>query len=175
MRTICSAPTSPATTRTVSGMLPDYVRMLHAGLLVPNQELKPLRDAGAVLVLDAGRGFGQAVAKEAMRRGAGRAKELGAVVLALRNSAHVGRVGTYGEQCAAMGLASIHFVNVGDHMPHQAPYGCGDARLGTNPFCVAMPDGKGGASWCSTWRPAPSPSARPGWRATRACRCRPTR
>jgi uncharacterized oxidoreductase len=128
------------------GMLPDYVRMLHAGLLVPNQELKPLRDAGAVLVLDAGRGFGQAVAKEAMRRGAGRAKELGAVVLALRNSAHVGRVGTYGEQCAAMGLASIHFVNVGDHMPHQAPFGCGDARLGTNPFCVAMPDGKGGAS-----------------------------
>lgn len=128
------------------GMLPDYVRMLQAGLLVPNQELRALRDTGAVLLLDAGRGFGQALAKEAMRRGGERAKAQGAVVLGLRNSAHVGRVGTYGEQCAAMGLVSIHFVNVGDHHPHQAPYGCGDARLGTNPFCVATPDGAGGAS-----------------------------
>ena len=28
------------------GMLPDYVRMLHAGLLVPNQELRPVSDRG---------------------------------------------------------------------------------------------------------------------------------
>ncbi len=128
------------------GMLPDYVRMRHSGLLVPNQELRTLRDAGAVLLVDAGRGFGQAMAKEAMQCGGERAKRNGAVVVALRNSAHIGRIGTYGEQCAAMGLASIHFVNVSDHHPHQAPYGCGDARLGTNPFCVATPDGQGGAA-----------------------------
>jgi uncharacterized oxidoreductase len=128
------------------GMLPDYVRMLHAGLLVPNQELRLLNDAGAVLVLDGGRGFGQRMAKDAMRLGAERAKRQGAVVVALRNASHVGRVGTYGEQCAALGLASVHFVNVGDHDPHQAPYGCGDARLGTDPFCAALPDGQGGAS-----------------------------
>src|SRR4051794_824248 len=128
------------------GMLPDYVRMLHAGLLVPNQELRPVSDAGAVLVLDAGRGFGQRMAKEAMRQGAERAKRQGSVVVALRNASHIGRVGTYGEQCAALGLASVHFVNVGDHDPHQAPFGCGDARLGTDPFCAALPDGQGGAS-----------------------------
>jgi hydroxycarboxylate dehydrogenase B len=84
------------------------------------------------------------MAKEAMRLGAERARRQGAVVVALRNSSHVGRVGAYGEQCAAMGLASVHFVNVGDHAPHQAPFGCGDARLGTNPFCAALPGGPDG-------------------------------
>jgi uncharacterized oxidoreductase len=86
------------------------------------------------------------MAKEAMRQGAERAKRQGAVVVALRNAAHVGRVGTYGEQCAALGLASVHFVNIGGRDPLQAPYGCGDARLGTDPFCAALPDGQGGTS-----------------------------
>jgi uncharacterized oxidoreductase len=127
------------------GMLPDYIRLRRAGLLVPNQELATVSDADTVMVLDAGRGFGAAMAKAAMLRGAERAKQLGAAVVALRNSSHVGRIGTYGEQCAAHGLASIHFVNVADHDPHQAPFGCADARLGTNPLCVALPDGTGGA------------------------------
>ena len=121
------------------GMLPDYARLFHAGLLVPNQELRLVSDAGAVLHLDAGRGFGQVMAAEAMRRGIERAKAQGAVVVGLRNSAHVGRVGAYAEQCAAAGIVSIHFVNVADHGAHQAPWGCGDARLGTNPFAAAIP------------------------------------
>ena len=128
------------------GMLPDYVRMLGLGLLVPNRELRVVSDAGAVLVLDAGRGFGQRMAREAMDVAAERARRQGAVVVALRNSSHVGRIGAYGEQCATLGLVSVHFVNVGDHAPHQAPFGCGDARLGTNPFCAALPDGAGGAA-----------------------------
>ena len=128
------------------GMLPDYARMLGQGLLVPNQQLRVVSDAGAVLVLDAGRGFGQRMAREAMDLAAPRAKQQGAVVVALRNSSHVGRIGAYGEQCAALGLVSVHFVNVSDHIPHQAPYGCADARLGTNPFCAALPDDAGGAA-----------------------------
>ena len=121
------------------GMLPDYARLFREGLLVPDQELRVLSDAGAVLHLDAGRGFGQVMAGEAMRRGIERAKLQGAVVVGLRNSAHVGRVGAYAEQCAAAGIVSIHFCNVADHGAHQAPWGCGDARLGTNPFAAAIP------------------------------------
>ena len=48
------------------GMIPDYARMLQAGLLVPNQELRIVADVGAVLVLEAGRGFGQRMARGAM-------------------------------------------------------------------------------------------------------------
>ena len=125
------------------GMLPDYVRMLQAGLLIPNQELVTVVDRGAVLVLDARRGFGQAMTKEAMRRGIARARELGSATLALRDSAHVGRIGHWAEQCCAAGMVSVHFVNVADHVAMQAPYGCSDARLGTNPFAIGVPGADG--------------------------------
>ena len=121
------------------GMLPDYVRLLHEGLLVPNQTLDTVVDRGAVLVLDARRGFGQAMAKEAMRRGIARAREFGSVTVALRNSSHIGRIGHWAEQCAAASMVSVHFVNVADHSPLQAPFGCSDARLGTNPMAIGVP------------------------------------
>jgi uncharacterized oxidoreductase len=126
------------------GMLPDYVKNSRIKVLVPNQTLKVVRDVGAVLVLDAGRGYGQTMARDAMKLGAERARQLGCAVVGLRNSSHVGRIGFWAEQCAAEGLMSLHFVNVADHDPLQAPFGCSSARLGTNPFCIGIPgaDGK---------------------------------
>ncbi|HEX6012177.1 MAG TPA: malate/lactate/ureidoglycolate dehydrogenase, partial [Geminicoccaceae bacterium] len=126
------------------GMIPDYVLMLHAGLLVPNQTLVLVAEKPGVIAFDARRGFGQAMAKQAMRHGIERARAQGSVVVVLRNSSHVGRVGHWAEQCAAAGMVSVHFVNVGDHDPLQAPYGCSDARLGTNPFAVGVPGPGGG-------------------------------
>ena len=86
------------------GMLPAYVRLLHDGLLVPNQTAETVLDAGALLVIDARRGYGQRMAADAVRRAIGRAKEVGACVLAFRNSAHIGRIGTYAELAASDGL-----------------------------------------------------------------------
>src|SRR5690348_7777602 len=86
------------------GMLPSYVRLLGLGLLVPNQTLRTVVDHGAVLVLDAQRGFGQRMAAEAVRAAMSRAEQTGACVLGLRNSAHIGRVGTYGELAAKSGM-----------------------------------------------------------------------
>lgn len=126
------------------GMLPTYVRVFRQGCLVPNQELRTVADAGAVLVLDAGRGVGQRMAKEAVGHGIERARELGAAVVALRSSCHIGRIGAYGEQAAAAGMVFVAFVNVADHDPIVAPFGAAEARLGTNPFCVAVPGGPDG-------------------------------
>ena len=121
------------------GMLPAYVRLLQERLLVPNQTLETVLDAGALLVFDARAGFGQRMAAEAVRRAIARARETGACVLALRNSAHIGRVGTYGEQAAKAGMAFIAYVNVADHHDIAAPFGCAEPRLGTNPFVTAVP------------------------------------
>jgi hydroxycarboxylate dehydrogenase B len=125
------------------GMLPSYVRFLQNGLLVLNQRPQTVLDAGALLVIDARRGFGQRMAAEAVRRAIGRAKELGACVLALRNSEHIGRIGTYAEQAARQGMAFIAFVNVSDVADMQALYACAEPRLGTNPFCAAVPGADG--------------------------------
>jgi uncharacterized oxidoreductase len=121
------------------GMLPAYVRLLQDGLLVPNQTSHTVLDAGALLVIDARRGFGQRMAADAVRRAIARARETGACVLALRNASHVGRIGTYAELAARAGMVFTAFVNVADGRDIQAPWACAEPRLGTNPFCAAVP------------------------------------
>ncbi len=125
------------------GMFPAYVRLLKAGLLIPNQTLETVLDWGALLVFDARRGVGQRMAAEAVRRAIVRARETGACVLALRNSSHIGRVGTYGELAATAGMSFTAYVNVADHHYAQATWGGRDARLGTNPFVTALPGPEG--------------------------------
>src|SRR6185437_2408905 len=85
------------------GMLPAYVRLLQDGLLVPNQTAETVLDAGALLVIDARRGYGQKMTADAVRRAIGRAQQIGACVLAFRNASHIGRIGTYGELAAKAG------------------------------------------------------------------------
>ena len=101
------------------GMLPAYVRLLQDGLLVPNQTPDTVLDAGALLVIDARRGFGQRMTANAVRRAIVRAKELGACVLALRNASHVGRIGTYGELAAQLWLR-VHSVRQRGRPPRRA-------------------------------------------------------
>lgn len=121
------------------GMLPQYVRAIGTGVLDPRAHALLEDRGGAVLAADGRKGFGQVVAREAVAAAMARARDTGVAVVALRNAFHVGRVGTYGEQAAAAGLASVHFVNVVGHGPLVAPFGGSDARLSTNPFCVAIP------------------------------------
>jgi hydroxycarboxylate dehydrogenase B len=126
------------------GMLPAYVFGAVGGKLHINEHPEVITDAGALLVLDGRQGFGQVNGYETMELGIERAREHGAAVIGLRNSFHIGRIGHWGEQCAAAGMVSIHFVNVIGHPPLVAPYGGADAAFSTNPFCASIPgiDGK---------------------------------
>ncbi len=121
------------------GMLPTYMRNLNRGILKPNQHPELAKDSGSIMMYDGLEGYGQVQAKEAMQGAIARAKETSLVLMTLRNSHHIGRIGTYGEQAIAAGLISIHFVNVVDHGPTVAPYGGTKARFVTNPVCVAIP------------------------------------
>jgi len=127
------------------GMLPSYVRNFHNGLLIPNQTPETVVDFGALLVIDAKRGYGQQMTANAVERAIERAQQLGACVLGFRNASHIGRIGTYAEKAARKGCAFMAFVNVADHHDIQAPYASAEARLGTNPFCVAVPGEDGPA------------------------------
>lgn len=122
-----------------AGMLPTYIKNLKAGLLKPGASASLVSDSGSILVFDGQRGYGQRVATEAITAGIERCRGTGLTMVALRNAHHIGRVGAYGEQCAAAGLVSLHFVNVIDHAPLVAPFGSREARLATNPLCMAMP------------------------------------
>jgi uncharacterized oxidoreductase len=120
------------------GSLPVYLRNVGDGELPLNQTLTVLLDSGPLLLCDGNGGAGQVMGHDAMERGIARAGELGACVLGVRNSHHLGRIGHWAEQCARAGLVSIHFVNV-ISTPSVAPFGGTAARLGTNPFAIGIP------------------------------------
>ena len=122
-----------------AGMLPIYIKNIKAGLLKAGTKANLVSDNGSILVFDGQRGYGQRVASEAMAAAIERCRDTGLIIMALRNAHHIGRVGAYGEQCAAEGLVSLHFVNVIDHAPLVAPFGSREARFATNPICMAMP------------------------------------
>jgi hydroxycarboxylate dehydrogenase B len=119
-------------------MLPRYADAYLEGGLKPNTHVRTVVDAGAMLRLDGDAGFGQVIGQEAMALGIARARAHGSCIVALGNSHHLGRIGAWAEQAAAARLVSIHFVNV-IARAIVAPHGGGDARFGTNPFCVGLP------------------------------------
>ncbi len=120
------------------GMIPRYVDALQEGGLAVNQQVGITLDSGALLTLDGRHGYGQVIGHEAMALGAERALRHGVCIVGLSGAHHLGRIGHWAEQCVAHGLVSIHFVNVLTRAI-VAPFGGRDARLGTNPFCVAIP------------------------------------
>ncbi|WP_341909348.1 malate/lactate/ureidoglycolate dehydrogenase [Ferrovibrio terrae] len=126
------------------GMLPQYILAAVEKRLVVNQSVRVTSDFGAILNLDGGMGYGQVIGHEAMELGIRRARQTGACIVSLRDSHHIGRIGHWGEQCAAAGMLSTHYVNVVGRPPLVAPFGGADARFATNPYCCAIPPSQPG-------------------------------
>ena len=121
------------------GIFQAYVNNLQRGLLVPNVSAKRYLDEGVFLQYDGQKGYGQSVAAEVTEHAITRARAIGICVATLKNSHHIGRVGTYAEMIADAGFVSIHFTNVTDHHTMVAPFRGAESRFGTNPITMAMP------------------------------------
>jgi uncharacterized oxidoreductase len=120
------------------GMMPRYVEALLEGGLHPNRRIEVKLDAGALLALDGGAGYGQSIGLQATRLAIERARKHGVAIVALGNSHHLGRIGHWAEMAVAEGLVSIHFVNV-QSFARVAPFAGADRRFGTNPVCIGVP------------------------------------
>jgi uncharacterized oxidoreductase len=120
------------------GMVPRYIDAVLEGGLKPNTAAKVVLDAGSLLTVDGGRGYGQVVGEQAMRLAIERARTTGSCIMALSQAHHLGRIGHFAEMAVAQGLVSIHFVNVLSR-PVVAPFRGGDGRFGTNPCCIGVP------------------------------------
>jgi uncharacterized oxidoreductase len=116
-----------------------YVEWVKAGHVVPNQHARLAVDRGALLVVDGSFGYGQVIGKEAMEIAANRAGSLGIATVAIRNSAHLGRIGAWPELLARRGFASVHFVNTSGFGILVAPHGGSDRRLSANPIAAGVP------------------------------------
>jgi uncharacterized oxidoreductase len=116
-----------------------YMEWVKAGHLKPNTPARKVKDKDAFLAFDGGRGYGQRTAWEALKAGITRCRKTGMATVTLKDSGHIGRLGTYGEQAVAAGLVSLHFANAHDFPLVVAPVGGQKPLFMTNPVCFAMP------------------------------------
>jgi uncharacterized oxidoreductase len=118
--------------------VPQYVKWVKEGAIVPDQTIKLEVDTPVLAVIDGGFGYGQTVTPQAVRVGIDKCKANGLSAITLKNSGHLGRVGDWAEMAAAEGLVSIHFVNAAGSVL-VAPFGGVARKLSTAPYCVGIP------------------------------------
>ena len=116
-----------------------YLKLKNAGKILPDRKIDLMVDAGALVIVDGKKGYGQPVARQAIDVGIARAKRHGVAIVGIRNTAHLGRIGAWAEQAAAGGMVSLHFVNTTGAGIRVAPFGGSDARLSVNPMAMGVP------------------------------------
>jgi uncharacterized oxidoreductase len=121
---------------------PRYVEAERKGHCFFGRKVTRVIDSDAFGLLDGNCGFGQTIGPQAVAVGLEKAKQAGVSVIGLRNSAHIGRIGAWGELAMAEGFLSIHFVNVSAGAL-VAPFGGAARRMSTNPICIAAPNPDG--------------------------------
>lgn len=91
---------------------------------------------GSIERWDGNLGMGNLSAQKAMGRAIVLAKEFGVGCVAMRNTNHWMRGGTYGWQAADAGCIGLCFTNT---LPNMPPWGAREPKIGNNPFVLAIP------------------------------------
>ena len=115
---------------------PTFVQYIKDGLVIPGAEPSKEGGFGAIEQWEGNLGAGILNATFCMDRAIDLAKEHGIGCVAIKNTNHWMRGGTYGWQAADAGLIGICFTNTIANMP---PWGGIDPRLGNNPLIIAVP------------------------------------
>ena len=102
------------------------------------------RSAPGVVRVDAGSGFAHAAIAAGMPTLIEAARTQGIATMTLVNSYNCGALGYHTEAIAKAGLVALGFTNAPASI---APWGAKRPVLGTNPWSLAVPDGKGGAAF----------------------------
>lgn len=120
--------------------LPLFIEYIEKGLVKIDAEAEKAETFGSIERWDGKFGPGVINATKCTNRSVELAKLHGMGLVALRNTNHWMRGGTYGKQAADAGCISILFTNTQPNMP---PWGGKDSRIGNNPFIVSIPREQG--------------------------------
>ncbi len=123
--------------------VPTYCEHLRCGKVDGGAVPLLSKPKSALLVVDANSGFAHPAIDTGFKQLIPLAREMGIAALAIRNSYNCGVLGYHTERLAAAGLLGLGYTNAPASI---APAGGRKAVIGTNPFAIAAPDGKGGAA-----------------------------
>jgi 3-dehydro-L-gulonate 2-dehydrogenase len=115
---------------------PTFVEFVKEGLVKPDAEPTKEGAFGSLEQWNGNLGVGILNARFCMGRAIELAKENGIGCVAIKNTNHWMRAGTYGWQAAEAGMIGICFTNTIANLP---PWGGLDPRLGNNPLVIAIP------------------------------------
>lgn len=116
---------------------PRFIETIKKGYVVPQNEPVVAESFDSHDVWDGQLGPGNLNAYKAMDRALLLAKNKGVGIVAMRNTNHWMRGGTYGWQAAEAGCAAVCFTNTEPNMP---PWGGTLPKIGNNPLIIAVPD-----------------------------------
>jgi 3-dehydro-L-gulonate 2-dehydrogenase len=119
---------------------PRFVAMVRNGNVDPAAEPRMAARFGSLERWDGQRGPGNLNAHAAMNRALELSREHGIGCVALGNTNHWMRGGTYGWQAADAGMIGICWTNT---MPNLPPWGGIDPCIGNNPLVIAVPRANG--------------------------------
>lgn len=115
---------------------PRLVEMIRAGHVDVKAEPVCTSRLGALEQWDGRLGPGNLNAETSMARAVALSREHGVGCVALCNTNHWMRGGSYGWQAAEAGAIGVCWTNT---MPNLPPWGARDCRLGNNPLIIAVP------------------------------------
>lgn len=113
-----------------------FIKYIEEGLVKKDAEAVKVESFGSIERWDGNFGPGIINARICTNRAIELAKSHGMGLVALRNTNHWMRGGSYGWQTAEAGCISILFTNTKPNMP---PWGAKESRLGNNPFIISIP------------------------------------
>ncbi len=117
-----------------------FVAMVRNGSIDVNAEPVAVARFGALERWDGRSGPGNLNAYAAMQRAMALSREHGIGCVAMGNTNHWMRGGTYGWQAAEAGLIGICWTNT---MPNLPPWGGTEPHIGNNPLVIAVPRAQG--------------------------------
>lgn len=119
---------------------PRYINDVKKGFINPHNEPTKTSSFGHHEIWDGNLGPGNLNAYASMSRAIQLAKKYKISILALKNTNHWLRGGTYGWQAADANCAAICFTNTEPNMP---PWGAAESKVGNNPLIISVPDKDG--------------------------------
>jgi 3-dehydro-L-gulonate 2-dehydrogenase len=119
---------------------PRFLTMIRSGLIDIQARPELIVASGPIERWDGKIGPGNLNAWDSMQRTIDLSRAHGIGCVALANTNHWMRGGSYGWQAADAGVIGICWTNT---LPNLPPWGASDPRVGNNPFIVAVPRKKG--------------------------------
>jgi 3-dehydro-L-gulonate 2-dehydrogenase len=119
---------------------PRFLRMIENGLVDILARPERVAAVGSLERWSGNRGPGNINAYTSMQRAIELAADIGIGCVALANTNHWMRGGSYGWQAADAGMIGICWTNT---LPNLSPWGSDKAKLGNNPLVIAVPRADG--------------------------------